>query len=227
VISQLAIDGAPPRTFIDRRNAGLALASAAKRLRLPASTIVLALPRGGVPVAFEVAKALQAPLDVLVVRKIGMPANPEFAIGAVAPGDVLVREAGLVGFPRIPAFQFEEFVQRERRELDRRERAYRGARGPLDLHGHTALLVDDGLATGATMIAAIRAARRAGAQTVIASAPVASEDAATLIGGEADKTLFLETPAHLSSIGEWYDDFGQIEDDEVSALLERPTGERE
>jgi putative phosphoribosyl transferase len=192
---------------------------------LPARTIVLGLPRGGVPVAFEVAKALRAPLDVLVVRKIGMPANPEFAIGAIAAGGVLVRETALEGLPRIPPFQFEQLVLTERRELDRRERAYRADRGPLDLAGRTVLLVDDGLATGATMIAAIRATRQAGAQTVIAAAPVASDEAAARVGAEADKTLFLKIPAYLGAIGEWYDDFRQIEDDEVCALLDRATGE--
>jgi predicted phosphoribosyltransferase len=186
--------------------------------------VVLALPRGGVPVAFEVARALHLPLDALVVRKIGMPDNPEFAIGAIAWGGVIVREPGLEG-QRLPASQFEALAQTERRELERRERAYRGRRGPLDLAGRTALIVDDGLATGATMIAAIRAARQAGAQNVIAAAPVTSDDAAARVGAEADDTLFLKIPAYFSCIGEWYDDFRQIEDDEVCTLLDRATGE--
>jgi predicted phosphoribosyltransferase len=225
VISSLALNGTPPRSFIDRRDAGLALARAAKRLRLLPRTVVLGLPRGGVPVASEVARGLRVPLDVLVVRKIGMPANPEFAIGAIAAGGTVVREPDLEGLPRISAFQFDELVQAQKRELLRRERAYRGGRGPLDLVDRPVLIVDDGLATGATMIAAIRAARQAGASQVIAAAPVASGEAAARIDAEADATLFLKIPAYLSSIGEWYDDFHQIEDDEVCALLEKSIGE--
>jgi putative phosphoribosyl transferase len=227
MMSQLAFNGTPPRTFIDRHSAGLELARVAKRLRLPPRAIVLGLPRGGVPVAFEVAKALHAPLDVLVVRKIGMPANPEVAIGAIAPGGVIEREPGFDGLTRISPLHFEALAHSEKRELDRRERAYRGARGPLDLAARAVVLVDDGLATGATMIAAIRAARQAGAQRVIAAAPVASDEAAARVGAEADETLFLRIPAYLTSIGEWYDDFRQIEDDEVCALLERASGEHD
>jgi predicted phosphoribosyltransferase len=224
-MSPLALDGTPRRTFVDRHSAGVSLARAAKRLRLPPETIVLGLPRGGVPVAFEVAKALRVPLDVLVVRKIGMPANPEFAIGAIASGGIIEREPGFDGFLRISDLEFEALARTEQRELDRRERAYRGARGALDLAARNVVLVDDGLATGATMIAAIRAARQAGARRVIAAAPVASGEAAARVGAEADETLFLKTPAYLSAIGEWYEDFRQIEDEEVCALLERAPGE--
>lgn len=220
--TQLALQGATRRTFADRHSAGVALAKATKRLRLPAQTIVLALPRGGVPVAAEVARALSAPLDVLVVRKVGMPGNPELAMGAIASGGIVVRDSG---FDEVPAFQFEELAQTQWRELVRRERTYRGSRGLLDLAGRTVLIVDDGLATGATMIAAIHAARRAGAQKVLAAAPVASEPAAARVGAEADETLFLKIPPYLSSIGEWYDDFRQVEDDEVCALLEGAAGE--
>lgn len=223
--SQSAIsDRAPSRTFIDRRSAGRALASAMKRLRLPARTVVLALPRGGVPVAFEVARALHFPLDVLVVRKVGMPANPEFAIGAIASGDVVVREPGLQGWPRLSALQFDELASAEKHELARREIAYRGDRAPPDLAGATAVLIDDGLATGATMIAALRSARKAGAKRVIVAAPVASDDAAARVTGEADDAVFLKIPADLSSIGEWYDDFHQVGDAEVCTLLEKATG---
>ena len=214
-------DEAPSRAFIDRRSAGRALASAMKRLRLPARGVVLGLPRGGVPVAYEVARALRFPLDVLVVRKIGMPGNPEFAIGAIASGGVAVREPALEGRPRIDGISFGELAQAEERELERRELAYRGTHGMRDLTGQTVLLVDDGLATGATMIAAIRAARKAHARRVIAAAPVASDDAAARVSSEADDTLFLKIPAYLSCIGEWYDDFHQVDDSEVRELLDK------
>src|SRR5689334_22591363 len=152
--SPLALDsGAAARPFIDRHSAGSGLADAMKRLRLPARAIVLGLPRGGVPVAYEVARALHFPLDVLVVRKIGMPGDPEFAIGAIASGGVAVREPALEGHPRIAGIQFDELAQAEHRELERRELAYRGRRGLAHLTGKTAVLIDDGLATGATMIA--------------------------------------------------------------------------
>ena len=218
---QMALKGAPDRTFTDRHSAGVALAKAAKRLGLPTRPMVLGLPRGGVPVAFELARVLHAPLDVLVVRKIGLPGNPELAIGAIASGGIVIREPCLDELPGVPPFHFEELAQTQWRELVRRERTYRGTRELLDLAGGTVLIVDDGLATGATMIAALRAARRAGAQKVIAAAPVASEVAAARVDAEADETLFLRIPPYLSSIGEWYDDFRQIEDDEVCALLER------
>lgn len=220
--SPLALDdGAPARSFIDRHSAGRALASAMKRLRLPAHGVVLGLPRGGVPVAYEVARALRFPLDVLVVRKIGMPGNPEFAIGAIASGGVAVREPALEGYPRMGGISFDELAQAEERELERRELAYRGCRGMRDLTAQTVLLVDDGLATGATMIAAIRAARKAGATRVIVAAPVASDEGAARVSSEADDTLFLKIPAYLTCIGEWYDDFHQVSDAEVYELLEK------
>lgn len=220
MMSLRAFDGTALRAFMDRHTAGVALARAAKRLQLPSSTIVLALPRGGVPVAAEVARALNAPLDVLVVRKVGMPGNPELAIGAIASGGIVIREPAFDELPRIPGLQFDQLAQAQWHELVRRERRYRGTRKLLDLAGRTVVIVDDGLATGATMIAAIHAARQAGAQKVVAAAPVASGEAAARVGAEADETLFLRVPAYLRSIGEWYDDFRQVEDDEVCALLE-------
>lgn len=209
------------RTFADRRSAGMALAKAMGRLQLPSSAVVLGLPRGGVPVAFEIARVRRAPLDVLVVRKIAMPGAPELAIGAIATGGVVVRESGLEGRLRLAGIAFDELVRAERRELDRRERVYRAGAGPLDLQGQTAILVDDGLATGATMLAAIRAARKAGATRVVAVAPVASDEAAALTRHEADDTLYLKIPAHLDSVGEWYDDFHQLDDADVCDLLQR------
>jgi predicted phosphoribosyltransferase len=155
----------------------------------------------------------------MVVRKIGMPGQPELAIGAIAAGGIVVREpdtqyryAGL-------DLPFDHLARQERVELERRERKYRADLPPLELHGHTVVLVDDGLATGATMIAALRAARKAGATSIVVAAPVASDEAAALVGGEADDLVILETPAWLSSIGEWYGRFEQVEDEEVCRIL--------
>ena len=175
-----------------------------ENLRLRRPILVLGLPRGGVPVAYEVALALRAPLDVLVVRKIGMPGQPELAIGAVAAGGIIVREPGSVGHLAALDTRFEQLAQRELAELDRRERAYRAGLPPLDLRGQTVVLVDDGLATGATMVAAVRAARAAGAAFVIVAAPVASDEAAAVVGAEADQLAILQVPPLLFAIGAWY-----------------------
>ena len=209
-----------PLVFADRSSAGRQLGRALQRAA-PASPVnVLGLPRGGVPVAFEVARALHAPLDVLVVRKIGSPSQPEFALGAIASPEVVVRDEAVGGWDANPR-NFERLVQRERAELERRERLYRHGSPALDLRGRTALIVDDGLATGWTMLAAVRAARQAGAATVICAAPVASEEAAARIASEADRTVFLSIPTMLSSVGEWYEEFAQVEDAEVLELLRK------
>lgn len=206
--------------FADRAAAGGALARELQRRELQPPLIVLALPRGGVAVAYEVARMLHAPLDVLVVRKIGMPGQRELAIGAIASGGVLVHEPGLEKeFPDL-AGRFEGLVEDERRELQRRERVYRPGSAPLDLRGKSAILIDDGLATGSTMLAAVRAARKAGAAAVIAAAPIASPEAARLVGREADATVMLQTPAALCAIGQWYRDFEQLDDAEVCRLLD-------
>ena len=207
------------RLFADRRAAGRQLAAALAKLRLQPPLVVLGLPRGGVPVAFEVARALRAPLDVMLVRKVGMPGQPELALGAVAAGSVTVRQRhGYSGFEP-DAREFAALAERERGELERREQLYRAGRPPLELTGKTAVLVDDGLATGATMLAAVRAARKAGAAAVVAAAPVGSDEGATLVGAECDRVAILEIPPSLYAIGEWYEDFGQIEDSEVCELL--------
>ncbi len=207
--------------FADRTAAGRELASATLKLKLRRPVLVLGLPRGGVPVAYEVARALRAPLDVLVVRKIGMPGQPELAIGAIASGGITVREPD--GASRFAGLDipFEQIARRERAELERRERTYRAGLPPLDLRGQTVVLVDDGLATGATMIAAVRAARQADATSVVVAAPVASQEAARLVGAEADEVAILEVSPFLFSISTWYANFEQIEDEEVGALLER------
>jgi len=187
---------------------------------------VLGLPRGGVPVAAEVARALEAPLDVLVVRKLGVPGHEELAMGALAPGGRIVvqedvlRELGL-GRDAIAAA-----ARAEAHELARREHAYRAGRPPLDLDGRTAILVDDGLATGASMRAAVGAARALGAARVVVAVPVAPPGAAdpALLG--ADEVACLATPDAFDGVGCWYDDFTQTSDEEVLALL-RPGGRRD
>jgi predicted phosphoribosyltransferase len=207
------------RIFQDRAAAGRELARAILQLKPRSPALVLALPRGGVPVAYEVARAMRAPLDVLVVRKIGLPEQPEFAIGAIAVGDVLVRAARVADADPV----FDEVVQRERRELLHRERLYRGGALPLSLHGKTAILVDDGLATGMTMLAAVRAARKAGAASVIAAVPVASTEAAAAVRAEADDLVVLMSPPSFNAVGEWYRTFDQVGDAEVRTLLARDT----
>jgi putative phosphoribosyl transferase len=210
------------RPFADRRAAGRQLAAAVARLRLKTPVVVLGLPRGGIPVAVEVARALRAPLDVMLVRKVGMPGQPELALGAVATGAVTVREPRDYGGLEPGTEEFASLAERERRELVRREQLYRAGRPPLELIGKTVVLVDDGLATGATMLAAVRAARKAGAATVVAAAPVASDEAAARIGAECDELVILEIPSSLRAIGEWYLDFAQLEDSEVCELLGLP-----
>jgi putative phosphoribosyl transferase len=206
--------------FADRAAAGVALARELQRRLLRPPLIVLALPRGGVAVAYEVAHMLHAPLDVLVVRKIGMPGQPELAIGAIASGGILVHEPGMEQeFPELAA-SFDRLVEEQRLELERRERVYRPGAGALELGGKSAILVDDGLATGSTMLAAVRAARKAGAATIIVAAPFASPEAAALVRREADATVILQTPPALLAIGQWYRDFEQLEDAEVCRLLD-------
>jgi putative phosphoribosyl transferase len=206
--------------FDDRTSAGIELGRAVAKRAPPLPTIVLALPRGGVPVACEVAKALHAPLDVLVVRKVGMPSQPELAIGAVASGGIVVHDppAAVMG---ITDDLFERLAQHERKEVERRERVYRAGLPPLDVSGKCVVLVDDGIATGATMLAALRAARKAGATSVFVAAPVASAEAAAALGAEADATVILTMPRFLFAIGQSYRDFSQLEDATVLALLER------
>jgi len=207
------------RIFPDRTAAGVELGRELQRRLLRPPLLVLGLPRGGVPVAFEVAQMLKAPLDVMLVRKIGMPGWPELAIGAIASGNIMVRKPPLGG--QVPAETFDRLVEEQRRELERRERTYRAGRPPLEMAGKTVILVDDGLATGSTMLAAVRAARKAQAAAVVVAAPVASAEAADLVRTEADSVVILQTPAVLFAIGEWYQHFEQLEDDDVTRLLAR------
>lgn len=207
-------------SFRDRKYAGRALARRLANLAGRSDVMVLALPRGGTPVAYEVAKALHAPLDVLVVRKLGVPWNPEFAMGAIASGgerlidDMLVRELG------ISTRDVEEVASNEAYELERRERVYRGGRPAPDLRGRTVILVDDGLATGSTMRVAVRAARRQSPARVVVAAPVAAPEACELLRGEADEVVCAEMPDPFLGVGRWYLDFSQTSDQEVCRLLD-------
>ncbi|MDX6629091.1 MAG: hypothetical protein QOH00_1337 [Gaiellales bacterium] len=182
---------------------------------------MLALPRGGAPVAHEIAQALAAPLDVFVVRKLGIPGHEELAFGAIASGGTRVVNRRLLNTIDIPAEWVEAIEAKESRELVRRERDYRGDRPPLDLAGRTVILVDDGLATGFTMLAAIEAVQQEHPARVVVAVPVAPQDVCEALGRVADEAVCLRTPADFQSVGTWYDDFSQTSDDEVRALLQR------
>lgn len=211
----------PDQQFANRTEAGRAVGEALLALRQWRDPVVLALPRGGVPVAFEVARMLHAALDILVVRKIGHPRHEEFAIGAIAAGGIMVVNPGAQGyFGPAAAADVERIVQRERAELERRERLYRGAQPPEPLAGREAIIVDDGLATGATMRAAVQALRRRDPARITVAVPVAARDSCEAMRAVADEVVCVRTPEAFFAVGAWYEDFPQTSDDEVRALLE-------
>ncbi len=181
--------------------------------------VVVGIPRGGVPVAAEVAQALGAPLDIAVVRKIGAPRNPEYAIGAVAEGGVRLFSEKAVSALDISHAELRSLVADTERELDQRLRDYRGAREQIELAGRTAILVDDGLATGSTAVAALRSLRERGAKRVILAVPVAARSSTRALLGEADEVVSVETPQDMYAVGYWYEDFQPTTDEEIKALL--------
>lgn len=209
--------------FRDRVEAGQQLAPLLSRYARRDDVIVLGLPRGGVPVAFEIACRLHVPLDVLIVRKLGAPGREELALGAIAMGGVEVHDDSLLRAFHVSPAQFDGLVGRERAELDRRNRRYRGSRPFPNLAGMIVILVDDGIATGSTMLAAVRAARKSRARSVVVAAPVSSAEAAATLRREADEVVALLIPDELYAIGAFYGDFAPTSDDEVTTLLERAT----
>jgi predicted phosphoribosyltransferase len=205
--------------FRDRFEAGRFLATKLSHFANRPDVVVLALPRGGVPVGFEVAKALNAPLDVFVVRKLGLPGQEELAMGAIASGGVRVLNEELIQALGIPEDVIEKAAQEEQRELERREREYREGRPPIDVRGRTVILVDDGLATGSSMRVAALALRKKGPAQIVVAVPVAARSTCAEFQSEVDEVICAVTPEPFWGVGQWYRDFSQTSDEEVRDLL--------
>lgn len=209
------------KTFRNRIEAGQLLAQRLMNYANRSDVLVLALPRGGVPVGYEVARALNAPLDVLVVRKLGVPEQEELAMGAIGSGGVCVLNRRVVETLGIPDEVIDAVAAREQHELERRERAYRDDRPVLDVSGRTVILVDDGMATGSTMKAAVEVLRLLGARDIVVATPTAAGSTAREIERDVDAFVAVMTPEDFPSVGQWYDDFSQTTDREVRDLLRR------
>lgn len=207
------------KAFRNRTHAGRQLALALHAYAHDPSAIVLALPRGGVPVGFAVAEALGLPLDILLVRKLGMPGQEEFAIGAVASGGIRVLQRDMVEHAGVTAPALEALCARETAELERRERHYRGARPPPQLEGHTVILVDDGLATGSSMRAAIAAVMSCDPKRTVVAAPVGAAETCEALAAQVDDLICLLQPSGFRAVSQWYQRFDQTGDEEVVALL--------
>jgi predicted phosphoribosyltransferase len=205
--------------FLDRRDAGRGLAGKLAEYAADPSVLVLGLPRGGVPVAYEVARALHAPLDVFVVRKLGSPGRRELAMGAIASGGLRVLNTDVIRDLRIAPAEVESAAARELLELERRQRAYRGDAPFPNLAGRTVIVADDGLATGSTMRAAVRALRQSSPKQIVIAVPVAASETARSLAKEAG-VVCLSTPPDFQAVSTWYEDFSQVSDEEVRALLE-------
>lgn len=205
----------------DRAEAGKRLAERLTAYRGRPDVLVLALPRGGVPVAYEVASALDLPLDVFVVRKLGLPGQEELAMGAIASGGVRILNTEVLESVAIPPWSIEETTEREERELERRERLYRKERPRLEVRGRTVLLVDDGLATGSSARAAVAALKRLSANRIVVAVPVAPASTVEKLAREADDVVCLMTPPFFDAVGTFYESFPQTTDDEVRELLSR------
>jgi predicted phosphoribosyltransferase len=205
--------------FNDRRDAGRRLGEVLRPLGASSGVVVLGLPRGGIPVAFEVARLVGAPLDVCVVRKLGVPGHEEVAMGAIASGGVELLDGRTIRALRIDQGEIVRILAREREELARRERAYRDDHAPVEVRGRTVILVDDGLATGASMIAAVTAIRQRGPRAIVVAVPVASASACAELRRVADECVCVLTPEPFEGVGRWFADFSQTDDDEVRELL--------
>jgi predicted phosphoribosyltransferase len=213
------LPGAYRPIFSNRREAGLALAAKLRHYAARTDVVILALPRGGVPVAFEVAESLGAPLDIFLVRKLGMPGHPEYAMGAIASGGVRVLSEDVVRAYNIPQPAIDAVVRQELQELERREREYRRGAALTDLHDRIVILVDDGLATGSTMRAAVQAVRQHAPARVVVAVPVGAPSSCEEFADVTDETVCARTPEPFSAVGQWYQDFSQTSDEEVQTLL--------
>lgn len=211
----------PPTEVVyrDRRHAGRVLAQSLTGYADRPDVVVLALPRGGVPVGYEVARALKVPLDVFLVRKLGVPGHEELAMGALASGGVRVLNPNVVHMLGIEESAIEAETRAEQAELDRREQLYRDRRPPPEVTSRSVILVDDGLATGATMMAAVKALKALQPARLVVAVPTASKEVCEQLRGEVDEVVCASTPEPLRSVGRWYEDFSQTGDDEVRALL--------
>jgi predicted phosphoribosyltransferase len=205
--------------FEDRADAGRRLAEKLTAYRNRHDVIVLALPRGGVPVAYEVALALDAPLDIFLVRKLGVPGQEELAMGAIASGNVQIINQDVVEALGISEETIDAVAREEERELERRERSYRDNRPATDVRGHTVILIDDGLATGASMAAAVAGLRALHPAQIVIAVPIASVETCEMFEEQVDAIICAETPHPFRAVGVWYDDFSQTTDDEVRTLL--------
>jgi predicted phosphoribosyltransferase len=207
--------------FRDRLEAGRVLATRLEKYANRPDVLVLALPRGGVPVAFEVAGALNAPLDVFLVRKLGAPGQPELAMGAIASGGAFVVNEEVVRALGITEDELRDVAAKEMQELERRERAYRDGRPPPDVRGKTVILIDDGLATGSSMMAAVAALRQEHPERIVVAVPVAARATCDQLAGQVDDVVCAMTPEPFLAVGLWYEEFSQTNDDEVRDLLRR------
>ena len=212
------------RAFADRREAGRDLARLVAEIDNPHDVVVLALPRGGVPVAYEIAQALNAPLDVFLVRKLGTPGHQELAMGAIASGGIRVLNDEVVHALGIRPDQIDAVARREQMELERRDAYYRRGRPFPLLRNRTVILVDDGLATGTTMRAAVQAVKQQHPARVVVAVPVGAPETCSALGAVADQVICARTPTPFSAVGQWYQDFTQTTDEEVVALLSSPHG---
>jgi predicted phosphoribosyltransferase len=211
--------------FVDRAEAGEQLAAKLAGYAGRPDTIVLALPRGGVPVAFEIARVLRVPLDVFLVRKLGVPGHEELAMGAIATGGVRVLNRDVVAYLSIPQEAIDIVARREQQELERREQLYRGDRRTLDVRGLTVILVDDGLATGSTMRAAITALKKLKPNRLVVAVPVGPASTVQELREEVDELVCVMVPEYFDGVGRWYEDFSQTTDGEVRTLLDRAATE--